>query len=380
MKRTLWLVVVILLAAGSAWAQFYERLSDAERQSLAEAYYLAGRQYAEQGLKDKGRDFEQMAYNIWPSLDPASIQPEGEPGAAAAISRVRPAPSEAVEPLLRSLFLRLVSAFLTEDTGGMLELMDGTVYFTKLDRELSQDMMRAELERFFARTNLTGGLAPSQVYDLNTLEVAGVPDTPTAWGEVYAVRLQSRMDFSSQVVFWEQRQQYLYHRVDGRWLLFSVGSTLPPSSWEPQPAPAAEARATAAEAPVAGPTREIRDAFLTSLNYFLAKEPDQAVQYFTREILILRLNTSLSREEMATTFEGYFEGSDFRGVTANSVVDTDSIAIEPSDRFAGRTPGPVYLLSVKTKLDLSDRIPFWTRFQEYYFNAAEGDWKIFAIF
>jgi hypothetical protein len=143
MKRTLWLVVVILLAAGSAWAQFYERLSDAERQSLAEAYYLAGRQYAEQGLKDKGRDFEQMAYNIWPSLDPASIQPEGEPGAAAAISRVRPAPSEAVEPLLRSLFLRLVSAFLTEDTGGMLELMDGTVYFTKLDRELSQDMMRA---------------------------------------------------------------------------------------------------------------------------------------------------------------------------------------------------------------------------------------------
>jgi len=145
-----------------------------------------------------------------------------------------------------------------------------------------------------------------------------------------------------------------------------------------QAPPVAVSRPPASEAP-ADPVPQIKDAFLTALNYFLAKEPDQASQHFTREIQILRLNTSLSREEMASTFEGYFEGSDFSGVTADSVVDTNSIAIEPSDRFAGQN-GQVYLLSVKTKLDLSDRIPFWTRFQEYYFNAAEGDWKIFAIF
>jgi hypothetical protein len=380
MKRTLLLVVVILLVAGSVWAQFYERLSASERRSLAEAYYLAGRQYAEQGQKDKGRDFEQMAYNIWPSLDPASIQPESEPGGTALVLKGREAPAEDVEPLLRSLFLRLAASFLTEDVDGMLELMDGSVYFSRLGRELGQDTMRAELKRFFARTDLTGGLAPSQVYDLATLEVVRVPDAPPAWGEVYAVRLQARMDFSGQVAFWEQRQQYLFHRMERRWLLFGVGSELPPSTWRPTTAPEAQARATAAETPATGLTREIRDAFLTSLNYFLAKEPDRAVQYFTGEILILRMNTSLTRQEMATTFEGYFEGSDFSGVTADSVVDTKSIAIEPSDRFETSISGPVYLLSVKTELDLSDRIPFWTRFQEYYFNSAEGDWKIFAIF
>jgi hypothetical protein len=380
MKRTFWLVVIILLAAGSVWAQFYERLSDPERRNLAEAYYLVGRRYAEQGQKEKARDFEQMAYNIWPSLDPASIQAESEPAAAALILKGEALPAEAVEPLLRSHFLRLASAFLTEDPEAMLELMDGSVYFTRLGEQLSQPAIRSDLESFFARTDLSGGLPPSQVYDLNSLEVAKVPEAPQAWGEVYAVRIQARKDFSDQVAFWEQSQQYLFHRVQGRWLIFSVGSGLPPSSWEPEAPRAAVGRPSAAEAPPADPVPQIRDAFLTALNYFLAKEPDQASQYFTREIQILRLNTSLSREEMASTFEGYFEGSDFRGVTADGVLDTNSIAIEPSDRFTGRIAGRVYLLSVKTKLDLSDRIPFWTRFQEYYFNAAEGAWKIFAIF
>ncbi len=380
MKRIFWLVVVILLVAGSVWAQFYERLTDSERRSLAEAYYLVGRQYAEGGQSEKARDFEQMAYNIWPSLDPASIQAESGPTAAALILKGEALPAEAVEPLLRSHFLRLASAFLSEDADSLLELMDGSVYFIKLDQELDQQAIRSNLETFFARTDLSGGLPPSQVYDLDSLKVAKVPDAAPAWGDVYAVRIQAQKDFSDQVIFWEQSQQYLFHRVLGRWLIFSVGSGLPPSSWAPQAPSVAASRPSASEAPAADPAPEIKDAFLTALDYFLAKKPDQASQYFTREIQILRLNTSLSREEMAKTFEGYFEGSDFSGVTADSVVDTNSIAIEPSDRFAGQAAGQVYLLSVKTKLDLSDRIPFWTRFQEYYFNAAEGGWKIFAIF
>lgn len=379
MKRMLWLFVVILLAAGSVWGQFYLRLTDGERRSLAEAYYLVGRRYAEQGQKEKALEFEQMAYNIWPALDPKAIRLESEPGAAALILAGRAAAAEDPAPLLRSRFLRLAAAFLLEDAGAMLEHMDGSVYFTRLGRELGQEAMRGELERFFARTDLAGGLAPSQVYELDSLEVARVPQASASWGEVYAVRLRARMDFSGQVAFWEQRQQYLYHRRDGRWLLFSVGSGLPPSSWAPQ-APPEAARPAARPAEAAGPAQAIRDAFLTSLNYFLAKNPDRAVQYFTREILILRLNASLTREEMAETFKGYFEGSDFRGVTADHLVDAGSIAVEPSERFADRIRGPVYLLSVKTKLDLSDRIPFWTRFQEYYFNLAEGAWKIFAIF
>jgi hypothetical protein len=38
------------------------------------------------------------------------------------------------------------------------------------------------------------------------------------------------------------------------------------------------------------------------------------------------------------------------------------------------------LLTVQTRLDLADRIPFWTKFQEYYFALVDGAWRIYAIF
>jgi hypothetical protein len=192
------------------------------------------------------------------------------------------------------------------------------------------------------------------------------------------VRITARADFSEEMAFWEREQQYLYHPRDGRWLLFAVGSGIPPASWRPQ-SPEAVPPAAAPEA-LMNDLKAIREAFLASLEHFLAKQTREASLYFTREILILRLNATLTREEMATTFEGYFEGSDFSGVSADDVVDTGSISVEPSERFVDRRSGPEYRLSVRTRLDLSDKIPFWTRFQEYYFSPEEGDWKIFAIF
>jgi hypothetical protein len=200
-----------------------------------------------------------------------------------------------------------------------------------------------------------------------------------SWGSTYAVRIRARADFADEVAFWEQEQQYLFHRKDGQWLLFAVGSGLPPGSWTPRP-PASPVAAAAATAAHGDELKAIREAFLASLEHFLAKQTDEASRYFSREILILRLNATLTREEMAATFEGYFEGSDFSGVAAGDVVDTASISVEPSERFASQQPGSVYLLSVRTRLDLSAKIPFWTRFQEYYFSSVEGDWRIFAIF
>ena len=105
--------------------------------------------------------------------------------------------------------------------------------------------------------------------------------------------------------------------------------------------------------------------------------------YFAREVEIIRLDTSLTRQEIATTFEGYFEGADFSGLGAGDVLDADSIFVEPSERYADQRKGEVYLLTVKTRLDLSDRIPFWTRVQDYYFGYegdGQGAWRIFAIF
>ena len=381
----LW-VVLLMLAAGAAGAQFYEQLGPAERRELAEAYYLVGRQYARQGERAKALEFEGLAYHLDPELDPAAISSEPEPGPVVAgpgsgparpeygAAQRREAP-EAMAALLKSRFLRLVSAFLTEDAPTLLELMDGSLWFTPFDAELTQEAIAGDLRSFFARANLSGGLAPSAVYDLGSLEVSPVEGAP-AWGPCYAVRITARADFSEEVAFWENRQQYLFHPREGQWLLFAVGSGLPPAAWNPQspPAPAAPTLDSGSE------LKSIREAFLASLRHFLAREPSEASRYFTREILILRLNATLTREEMAATFEGYFEGSDFGGVSAEEVVDTGSISVEPSERFADRRPGPEYRLSVRTRLDLSDRIPFWTRFQEYYFNKKKKNWRIFAIF
>ncbi len=380
MKHMLWVGLLMVMAAGAAWAQFYDRLGAEERRNLAEAYYLVGRQYAEQGERAKGSDFEGMAYNIYPGLDPAAIASQAEPSApqlilaGKAVAREDP---EAVAVLLQSRFLRLVSAFLTEDTPTLLAMMDGSVWFTRFAGELEREAIRDDLEAFFTRVDLSGGLPPSVVYDLESLEVNAIEAAAPSWGSTYAVRIRARADFAGEVAFWEQEQQYLFHRRDGQWLLFAVGSGLPPGSWAPRPAASPVAAAAAGHV---DELKAIREAFLASLEHFLAKQTDEASRYFSREILILRLNATLTREEMAATFEGYFEGSDFSGVTAGDVVDTGSISVEPSQRFAVQQPGPVYLLSVRTRLDLSDKIPFWTRFQEYYFSPEEGDWRIFAIF
>jgi len=348
---------------------------------LAEAYYLVGRQYEQKGDTQKARDFQDMAYNIDPGLDPANIQIQDLRSAAAlilegkaklaAVPRTR---EEATQELLKSKFLRLVSAFLSKDTTGMLELMDGSLYFSDLGVEMTQAQIEEQLNSFFAGTDLSG-LAPSEVYDLNSL---GVTPVTTPWGETYAIQIRAKMDFSKQVAFWSTQQKYLMHQSAGRWLLFSVGQKLPPANWRPKPAPRFTPQA--ASGLESGPQPEIKAALLACLDAFMDKDVDSASRYFANEVTIIRLNTTLSRGEIAETFQGYFDDADFSAVSGEDIVDPKSIFVSPSDRFPDQSRGEEYLLTVKTRLDLSDTIPFWTRFQDYYFAEEMGAWRIFAIF
>jgi hypothetical protein len=107
---------------------------------------------------------------------------------------------------------------------------------------------------------------------------------------------------------------------------------------------------------------------------------DTASRYFANEVKIIRLNTTLTRGEIAETFQGYFDNADFSAVSGEDIVDSKSIFVSVSDRFPDQSRGEEYLLTVKTRLDLSDKIPFWTRFQDYYFAEEMGAWRIFAIF
>ena len=134
MGRMLRVALLMLSAAAAVWAQFYERLGPAERRELAEAYYLVGRQYALQGERAKALEFEGLAFHLDPGLDPAAIAgeaappgaPPARPQSGAAAGQEAP---EAMQALLQSRFLRLVSAFLAEDTPTLLSLMDGSLWF-----------------------------------------------------------------------------------------------------------------------------------------------------------------------------------------------------------------------------------------------------------
>jgi len=381
MKKLLALLILLFIVATGLWAQFYTTLPRDERRTLAEAYYLVGQQYEQRGETQKAENFKSMAFNIDPGLDAANIQIQDLPSAAAlilegkaklaAMPRTR---GEATQELMKSKFLRFVSAFLSKDTEAMLELMEGSVYFGDLDIEMTQAQIKAQLEPFFASADLSG-LAPTEVFDLNTLTVSPVTGS---WGETYAVDISAKKDFSKQVVFWSQQQKYLMHQSKGNWLIFSVGNNLPPARWTPKPAPRVT---TAPPASVKeGPQPRIKANLLACLNAFLEKDVETAARYFAEEVRIIRLNTTLTRQEIAETFRGYFDQADFTEVSAADVVDEASIFVSPSDRFPGQTQGEEYLLTVKTRLDLSDTIPFWTRFQDYYFGEQQNAWQIFAIF
>jgi hypothetical protein len=386
MKKSLWIVLVLILSTQAGWTQFYRDYSDAKREEVAEAYYLAGARYRSVGETEKGREYQDLAFIIYPRLDPAGIQLRDLPSAAALISegkaRLLAAPREQLRlnaELMRSKFLQLASALLAEDTDSVLRLFDGSVYLSVVDRELSRDQLKAELDGFFASVSL-GGLVPSQIYDLSSMQITPAPaGVPEAWGETYIIRINSTIDFSENVVFWEPNQQFFIHRANGRWLFFAIGQELPPPGWQPRSAPK-ESRAAGALPAGSAVGREIKQAFLSCFDFFLKKDTPRAIAYFAEEISLLRLNTTISRQELGSTFTGYFENSDFSGLEPQDLVAVSSIFVEATEQLGNLRKGSVYLLTAETRLDLSAQIPFWSRFQEYYFAAEDGVWKIFAIF
>jgi len=383
MKKSLLFILILILAAQAGWTQFYRDYSDAKRREIAEAYYLAGVQYRSVGEAEKGGEYQELAFIIYPRLDPADIQLRDLPSAAALISegraRLLAIPRERREltaELIRSKFLQLASALLAEDTDSVLRLFEGSIYLSAYGQELSNEQLRAELERFFAAVTL-GGLVPSQIYDLSSMKIDPVPSAAAAWGETWAIRVNATIDFSEEITFWEESQQFLIHKADNRWLFMAIGGELPPRGWQPVSAPVSARRGVTTDTETG---REIKQAFLSCFEFFLNKDTSRAIAYFADEITLLRLNTTISRQELGSTFTGYFESTDFSSLQPRDIIALDSIFVEASEQLKDLRPGSLYLLTAETRLDLSAHIPFWSRFQEYYFAEEGGAWKIFAIF
>ena len=384
-----WLIAALFLGvvAALASAQFYNSLGADERRILAEDYYLAGSQYLAAGL-EKGRDFQELARIMYPGLDPRTIRDVEQPSAADLLARgvavAGPSDADPTSGIIRTRLLRFIGAVLTEDADAVAAALDGSLYMTDYPQgrgvEVSRETARSELAALFGRVDLAG-VSPSRLYRLETLSVAAATPELAARGfpNAYTADIDTAMDLSAGFPAWTTRQRFYFHRSGGSWLIFAYGRPLPPAGWRPAPAePLSAARTSAAEG--AQERATIEASFLGCVARFLQKDRDGALRYFAPRVRLERLGATVGRAELGSAFQSYFGSMDFGGLETDDLVEPQSVFVVETDRFPELAGGRRYVLTVQTNLDLAERIPFWTKFQEYYFALVDGSWRIYAIF
>jgi hypothetical protein len=111
----------------------------------------------------------------------------------------------------------------------------------------------------------------------------------------------------------------------------------------------------------------------------LAKDADGALAYMSDNIRFMRLRQTVTKTELKTTMQGYFEKEGFGEAALGDVMDLDSVFVQPASSPVEDVTGPVYVLTVKAEVDMSSSIPFWSTYQKYFFVEEGGSWLIFAI-
>ena len=232
---------------------------------------------------------------------------------------------------------------------------------------------------FFKSVPLTD-LRPSQIYNLDSIVVTRDPPVAqAAWGEAYTLTINAAADYSQYVSFWDMTQQFFVRRVSGNWYVFGYGPTTPPLDWAPQKTepPAAEQAPAAAAESDAGSS--ITQSFTSCVSALLKKDAEGAIAHMSQSIHFLRMRQSVTRDELRTTLQGYFDTADFKNAVASDVLNLDSVFVEPAASPVDGVTGDVYMLNVQSRMDLSTGIPFWSSYQRYYFIQEAGNWVIFAI-
>ena len=236
-------VLLLLVASGLTWAQFWKGYSDTERKSLAEAYWLAGSQYQAAGLSEKGAEFQAVARSMYPELDPASIADQALPSAAELLAQgrtriiggtsetVRAAPVETaptpeavpdVDSIITGTFSEFLTAILSKDADAAVRKVSANVEFLRLRQTVTKDELRTSLQGYFdnadfASTDLSDSL------DVSSIFVEPV-DSPVAGvsGPVYALNVRSTLDLSAGIPFWASYMKFFFSQEGGSWLIFAV--------------------------------------------------------------------------------------------------------------------------------------------------------------
>jgi hypothetical protein len=378
--------LLLVCATGLLWSQFWKDFSDKDRKSIGESYWLAGKQYQSVGKAEKGRDFMDLGQRIYPQLDPAQIKEEKLPSAAELLARGKAAPigagaSEVPTLAIDSFFLRYIGALLDADPT-VADFLAGSVYVSAIPGELSREDALARFQALFQNVTLRG-LSPSQVYDLDSIVIAKAPqEIQDAWGPTYTLRVSSPVDYSQYLPFWDAKQQFFVQRHENDYFIIGIGQTPPPLSWSPTQAAAGTLPIeTAPLVPEDVARRKaVADAFTEWMSALLAKDADGALSAMSEDIHFLRLDQTVTKEELKVSLLGYYENEEFAPIEASDAVDLDSVFVERAESPIDGVAGTIYRLNARSKTDLSPLLPFWTEYQRYYLSDESGGWRIFALF
>ena len=376
--------LLFVSATGALWGQFWKNYTEKDRQAVAQAYWLAGKQYQAIGKADKGKEFMQLARTIDPQLDPSALKEESVPSTAELLARgnastIGGGTAEVPVQSLNSFFLRFLGSLLDKDSAAASGFLDGSVYLSKHAQEISRSEARTALERFFASAPLAGK-TPSDLYSLNSVIVSRAsPTMRAAWGDAYALRVDANVDYSQYFDFWEMKQQYLVHNEGGEWHIFAIGQAEPPLTWKPQEAgPVTNIQPVSSDT-AAQASKGVVDAFSACLAEVLRRDADGAMRSMSSNVTFLRLRQTVTSEELKMSLEGSFDNADFGSAQVADAVDLNSAFVEQTQSPVPGVSAPVYSLSIRAKMDLSKALPFWSTYQRYYFVNDNGQWKIFAL-
>ena len=233
------------------------------------------------------------------------------------------------------------------------------------------------MDGFFKETQLSG--LPSSMYDLSTAVIAKAPDgMQKAWGETYTYTVTAATDYSQDVSLWDMTQRFYIHKVGADWLILGEGQDPPPLTWSPKKAAAVEEQPPAA-ATDSDTRKSIAESFEACMGALLSKDADGGLAHMGENIRFMRLRQNVTKAELKTTLQGYFEKPGFGESPLADVLDMDSVFVQPTASPVDGVTGAVYELNVKAKADMSSSIPFWSTYQKYYFVQEDGNWLIFAI-
>ena len=375
MKIFKFVIGAFFILSVSAWSQFYTKLDSTERYELAESYYLAGLQYRASGAEIKGQEFINLAFKIEPTLQPEKINFNEMPSTEELFSR-GPVPiltsnsSSALKEFIKSKFLRVAGAFLTENISGVMDGVAGSIMLTPGNTEITQDQLYSQFREIFKAEDLSG-MPLSMIYDLNTLSVEQSKSYRPFLGETYQMSINARVDLKDSIDFWKLKQDFFISNLNSDlWLITAFGSTIPKADWQPD---LSRSNSLIPREDLAGNLQVVRSTFLSLIDSFLKKDTLGMINYIAPEIDLLNQNTRIDRLSIEAAFRYYFDNSPYWGLRPDDIVTITQAEKIHDAEFS------TYLVKVEFSPRALQTIPEWTVFKNFSFSLENSIWKIVSI-